>query len=87
MARLSHIYIEDYKRGISKELDYTGDGKPMYAFWLTPEQAKSACIIERKETIEEVCEWLENNLLRYWGQMNANKTEDFIKDFKDYMKG
>jgi len=37
--------------------------------------------------IEKACEWLEENLLNYWSQLNANNTNDFIKGFKQSIKG
>ena len=39
-----------------------------------------------KQTIDKACEWLEENLIKYWGQINANNTEEFIKDFKKAME-
>ena len=82
MARKADIYIDDYKRGISNEYDFKGqDGKPCYAFWLTPEQARSACKIEREETIKEVCEWLEHNL-----PYSAKPPYQIIEDLRKAME-
>lgn len=39
-----------------------------------------------KFTIDKACEWLENNLINYWSQCNANNTKDFISDFKKAME-
>lgn len=36
--------------------------------------------------IVKACEWLENNLLEYWSQINANNVEDFIEKFKKAME-
>lgn len=35
--------------------------------------------------IEKACKWLEDNLLEYWGQKNADP-QSFIEDFKKHMK-
>jgi hypothetical protein len=39
---------------------------PSYSLpWLTPDQARKAVEIAREETIKEVCEWLEENVMKY----------------------
>lgn len=38
--------------------------------------------IPKEHFIYEVCEWLEDNLPKYWSQINANDTESFIEEFK-----
>ena len=37
-------------------------------------------------TINKACEWLADNLLHYWGQINANDTDEFIENFKKAME-
>ena len=39
-----------------------------------------------KDAIDKACEWLENNLLLYWGEVNANNTDRFIRIFKQAME-
>ena len=39
-----------------------------------------------KVVINKVSEWLEENLLKYWGQINANDTEEFIEELKQAME-
>ena len=36
--------------------------------------------------IEKACEWLTDNLLHYWGQINANDTDEFIDNFRKAME-
>jgi len=38
-----------------------------------------------KTMIEKACDWLDNNLLKYWGQRTTDPT-DFINDFKKAME-
>lgn len=38
--------------------------------------------VPKEHFIYEVCEWLEDNLPKYWSQINANDTESFIEEFK-----
>ncbi len=39
-----------------------------------------------KDAIDKACEWLNENLLHYWGQINANDTDEFIDNFKKAME-
>jgi hypothetical protein len=36
--------------------------------------------------IDKACKWLEENLLNYWSQINANNTDDFIENFRKIME-
>lgn len=60
-------YIKKYTRHCSNELVSveTIDGKEVRSYheWLTPENALSAAMIAREETIEKACRILEENLL------------------------
>jgi len=48
----------------------------------------------KKIMVDKACEWLEENLINYWGQLfanyygqiNANDTEQFIKNFRKAME-
>ena len=42
--------------------------------------------IGRREMLDRACEWLADNLLHYWGQINANDTDEFIDNFKKAME-
>ena len=57
MRKLAEQFIKDYTRGISNEIE-----NGCYHEWLTPDEARAACIIERKETINKACEWLKKHL-------------------------
>jgi len=35
-----------------------------------------------KDAVNKACEWLDNNLPLYWGQVNADNTDGFIRMFK-----
>lgn len=39
-----------------------------------------------KDAVDNACEWLADNLLHYWGQINANDTEEFIDNFRKAME-
>lgn len=43
--------------------------------------------MEKEVWISNACKYLEENLLDYWSQLNANDTNDFIERFKQSMKG
>lgn len=40
----------------------------------------------KRESVNKAVEWLENNLPQYWGQLNANDTQEFINNFKKAME-
>lgn len=41
---------------------------------------------ELERIISKACKWLEDYLLDYWSQINANNTESFIDNFKKAME-
>lgn len=43
--------------------------------------------VEKRLMIDKACKWLENNLINYWSQLNANNTESFTIEFKKAMEG
>ena len=69
MTRKSEQFIKDYTNACSNEIE---DG--CYHEWLTPEQAKAACIIEREEVIKKACEWLD----RFFGDKIFKQQKEFI---------
>ena len=85
-------FIKDYTRRCSNELCAVEDryGKKVISYheWLTPEQALSAVAIERKEVIEESCDWLKRNGSYYIGfeQGQPCVTEELIKSLKKYLE-
>lgn len=42
--------------------------------------------MEKEVWISKACKYLEENLLGYWSQLNANDTDDFIERFKKSME-
>jgi hypothetical protein len=86
-------FIQNFTRNCSNELvaveSCAGKEVVSYHKWLTPEQARKAVEIAKKETIEKACEYL--NL-----HCNEVKTEDngiagwidneFIDNFRKAMK-
>ena len=55
------------------------DGKAMlYVLNKGVEQGK-------QEMLDKTCEWLENNLLNYWQQINTDSSK-FIEDFRKAME-
>ena len=62
-------FIEDCTMTCNNEKDSyqtrTGAWVDTYYEWLTPDQARKAVEIARKEVIEKVCEFLDNDLCCY----------------------
>ena len=66
--------------------------------WITPDQARRAVEIAREETLNKVCEWIEENIGEYCDGENIMfsatlmenidvfEQERFINDFKQAMK-
>ena len=67
-------YITDYTKHCSNELisvmDKTGKHQNIYKEWLTVEDAESACIIEREETLRCILKWINKNANNYTFDMN-----------------
>lgn len=67
-------YIQDYTRRCSNELvsvaDKTGKQTISHMEWLTVEDAESACLIEREETLRCIMRWIRKNANRYTIDMN-----------------
>lgn len=58
-------FIQDYTRSCSN-IEYTqGVYTPSYHPWLTPDQARRAVEIAREEMIDNICEFLDNDLCCY----------------------
>ena len=76
MTKLAEQFIKDYTRGISNEIE-----NGCYHEWLTPDEARAACIIERKETINKACEWLKENL-----PYSSKPTYQVIEDLRKAME-
>ena len=85
-------FIEEYTRNCSNEIahwDIGGENiKPIYSSWLTPDQARRAVEIARKEELEYIKYQLELRLpeiLDYNGIQVDRKDfiSDFIKAIKD----
>lgn len=78
-------YIKDFTRGCSNELE---DGE--YEYWLTPWQAEAACNLKKEETINKACEFIKTNAEKhiYFDEGNSEwyDSEEFVEDFKNYMK-
>ena len=86
MTRKAEQFIKDYTRGISNEIE-----NGCYHEWLTPEQCRAACIIEREETINNACEWLFGHLsffVTYFDEEFVEEIDrsDFIKNFRKAME-
>lgn len=67
-------YIQDYKKCCSNELvsvmDEIGNKPISYREWLTVEDAESACIIEREETLRSILRFIRENANNYTFDMN-----------------
>ena len=74
-------FIQDYTRKGSNELEYVGTTCKVYQPWLTPDQARKAVEIARKE----IYEWLKNNIYMYNGECENDRTA-IIDDLKQAME-
>lgn len=80
-------FIQDYTRNCSNELCAVEDrfGKKVISYhpWLTPDQAKRAVEIARKEVIETTVEWLTKHAKKYY--FNKDRylgTDELVEDYK-----
>ena len=85
-------FIRDYTNGCSNELCAVEDkfGKKVISFheWLTPEQALAAVEIAVEETIDNVCDYLRDNIdkdLTIYNNCTWCKRDDFIQKLKEAM--
>ena len=54
-------FIQNYTRNCSNEIiGWQKNSLPIYASWLTPDQARRAVEIAREEMIEKSCDYLES---------------------------
>ena len=95
-------FISDCTRNCSNELiaveSRAGKEVISYHEWLTPDQARKAVEIARGEMINEICEWIEENIGEYCDGENTMFSaihienidvfgqERFIKDLKQAVK-
>lgn len=97
-------FISDCTKNCSNEYDlpeYFENGIERlkeYRPWITPDQARKAVEIAREEMLNEVCEWIEENIGEYCDGENIMFSaihienidvfgqERFIKDLKQAMK-
>ena len=95
-------FISDCTRNCSNELiaveSRAGKEVISYHEWLTPDQARKAVEIARGEMINEICEWIEENIGEYCDGENTMFSaihienidvfgqERFINDLKQAMK-
>lgn len=81
-----------YKIWLHKDTKYsTADGVFGYQYECAQEIESEGIenfvvYIPKEHFIYEVCEWLEENLPKYWSQINANNTESFIEKFRKAME-
>ena len=79
-------YIKEHTRNCSNEIIIpTQDGCSYtkgYTSWLTPDHARKVAEIARKETIKEVCEWLDNNVTGFCVINDTYDVDGCIEDLK-----
>ena len=67
-------YIQDYTKHCSNEItslyDICENHLNIYEGWLTVENAETACIIEREETLRSIIKWIRKNANRYTFDIN-----------------
>ena len=95
-------FIQNYTRNCSNEIahwDIGGENvKPIYSPWLTLDQARRAVEIAREEMLNDICEWIEENIGEYCDGENTMFSaihienidvfgqERFINDLKQAIK-
>ena len=77
-------YIQDYTRNCSNEIEWNVESLTSHDYvpWLTPDQARRAVEIARKE----IYDWLENNLALYDACDSFLEKCRLLKDLKKAMK-
>ena len=80
-------YISDCTRNCSNELiaHESRAGKEVISYneWLTPDQARKAVEIARKEVIEQTAEWLTKHAIKYYvNSKGFLGTDELVKDYK-----
>ncbi len=58
-------YITDCTKHCSNELVSPITNNSIYSWWLTVDDAESACMIEREEILREVTTWIRTNLSQF----------------------
>ena len=91
-------FIQDCTRNCSNELDAEYVEDAVYIPWLTPDQARKAVEIASEEMLNNICEWIEENIGEYCDGENIMFSathienidifgqERFISDLKQTMK-
>lgn len=76
ISKIAKKYIEYYTKRCSNELCSveSKNGKRVISYheWVSPENAESACEIEKEETVKDVCKLLESELER-WSKGNDSR--------------
>ena len=78
-------YIEKYTKRCSNLAHYEDDNGNVWEEeepWLTPDHARKVAEIARKETIKEVCEWLDNNVTGFCVINDTYDVDGCIEDLK-----
>lgn len=91
MSKKVEKFIQENTRNCSNAIydPYdTGDAITIYAPWLTPDQARKAVEIAREEMLNDICEWIEENIGEYCNGENIGVfgQERFINDLKQAVK-
>jgi len=88
-------FIREHTRKCSNQYDlpeYFENGIERlkeYQPWLTPDQARRAVEIAKKEVMDEVCDYIKNNLYKHLYVYDGHAgfpTHQFINDLKQAMK-
>lgn len=97
----AETFIQDNTRNCSNVVTYSGmiEGSELrYHEWITPDQARKAVEIAREEILNDICEWIEENIGEYCDGENIMFSathienvdvfgqERFINDLKQAMK-
>lgn len=68
---------------IDYQVVYNGLPQAIHKEWLTPDHARRAVEIARKEVIEEAVKWLNGNIADYFGH---SPVYSYVEDFRKYME-
>lgn len=60
-------FIEAFTKNYSNEIEWNEGGFDSHDYfsWLTPDQARKAVEIAREEMLNDICEWIEENIGEY----------------------
>lgn len=90
ISKKAKQYIKDFTENCSNEtyLPHSECKAKIYSSWITPEDAVSACMIERKEVINQFKELIESKIKEwhYGDSCEAKYRREMLRDLLEELK-